>query len=248
MWCCAHDLTTKIGGEGRSWICFKCKWHWIIFISYHHCAVNAKWRQKLKFRCKKDPNCLETVEVESDKAAVLSGVDTPDAKQEKEFVVDELFRQLQFERPVLSCTALENSVQRVFWVWRKFYGLVGYCWLWFDAERRAEITALSLPLFLADSAFCWYQALPTKMSKDLGKHHRLSVFSPWKRILKCCPNLWNVVDVRHCVPEVGSPAATSTHRNSICRTFTLRTIRVCMHIRTRMVLKRNEHFYPLWAD
>ncbi len=45
-----------------------------------------------------------------DNAAVPSDVDTPDAKQEKDFVVDEMLRQLQFERPVLPCTALENNV------------------------------------------------------------------------------------------------------------------------------------------
>ncbi len=31
----------------------------------------------------------------------------------------------------------------------------------------AEITVLPLPLFLADSALCWYQELPTEMHKDL---------------------------------------------------------------------------------
>ncbi len=30
------------------------------------------------------------------------------------------------------------------------------------------------------------------MPKDLDKHHRLSVFSPWKRILKCCPSVFLV--------------------------------------------------------
>ncbi len=45
-----------------------------------------------------------------DNAAVPSDVDTPNAKQEKDFVVDEMLRRLQFERPLLSCTALENSV------------------------------------------------------------------------------------------------------------------------------------------
>ena len=48
------------------------------------------------------------------KWAVPSAVDTPDAKQEKDFVVDELFRQPQFERPGLCCTALGNSVPKFF--------------------------------------------------------------------------------------------------------------------------------------
>ncbi len=54
---------TEFGiGTGRLWTYFKCKRHWIIFISCRRCSVNATWRQKSKFRCKKVAKCLETVE------------------------------------------------------------------------------------------------------------------------------------------------------------------------------------------